>query len=268
MVKTWKECQDLTKDYPGAKFKGFMTEPEAWEWLNANDENNTTLVKKDEFDVVYIFSDGACSGNPGYGGWGAVIKFNGQSSEISGYKKDTTNNEMELTGFLSALKFALQNYGKNKKIVATLDSRYVLNGAKQWVLSWAENGWKRPSGGPIQNLELWQEIYALTRDINIEYIWIKGHARHPENEKCDKLAVYAYRSRADEELLEKTPANEPFTNLSLFRSVDKETLVRIMCGNKFKNILFTEGPTRLMEILDMPAQDWGIDSLKSLVRRN
>lgn len=270
VVKTWKECQDLTNGFPGPKFKGFDTEPEAWKWLNEENDENQFSSKKDEFDIVYIFSDGACSGNPGPGGWGAVIKFNGQSSELSDYKDETTNNEMELNGFLAALKFAIQNYGKQKKIIATLDSQYVLNGAKQWMFSWAENGWKRPSGGPIQNLELWQEIYKITKDINIEYIWIKGHAGHPENERCDKLAVYAYKSIADKTFLEneKSSKNEPFTNLSLFRSVDKETLVKIMCGNKFKNILFTEGPARLMEILDMPAQDWGIDSLKKVVSTN
>lgn len=264
VVKTWKECKDLTDGFPGKVFKGFMNEKEAWAWLN--DEPLNSEVQKDILDVVYIYSDGACSGNPGPGGWGTVVKFNGQSNELSGYEKETTNNRMELKAFLSGLEFALQNYGKEKKIVATLDSQYVLNGAKKWMLSWAENGWKKADGKEIINLDIWKEVYKLTKNINIEYVWIKGHNGHPENEKCDKLAVYAYQSHEDEDYSEQENDNEVFTNLSLIRSVNKETLVRILCSSRFSNILFTEGPTRLLEVLDMPAQDWGVDVVKKMLK--
>lgn len=272
VVQTWKECQDLTEGVPDAKYKGFMTEEEAWDWIygiNLNAEVQFGKNEDSELDTIYIYSDGACSGNPGPGGWASIVKFNGQVKELSGYEEDTSNNRMELQGFLSGLKFALTNYGKDKKIVITLDSQYVLNGASNWIFNWQKNNWKRPKNEEIVNVDLWKEIYNLIYDVkNIKWKWIKGHNGHPENERCDQLAVYAYQSKADDVYIvnEKGKGVSYFTNFSLIRSVDKETLVKLLCSNKFQKLICTEGPTKLLEILDKPAEDWGVDDISQMLK--
>ena len=135
---------------------------------------------------VEIFSDGACSGNPGPGGWGAILRCDGYEKEISGGEAHTTNNRMELTGViqaLSALKYPC-------KVRVTTDSRYVVDGiTKGWAKSWKKNGWRKSDKSPALNPELWERLLELLAIHDVEFAWIKGHAGHEENERCDRLAV-------------------------------------------------------------------------------
>ncbi len=135
---------------------------------------------------VEIFSDGACSGNPGPGGWGAILRCDGYEKEISGGEAHTTNNRMELTGViqaLSALKYPC-------KVRVTTDSRYVVDGiTKVWAQGWKKRGWKKSDGKPALNPELWERLLELLAIHDVEFAWIKGHAGHEENERCDRLAV-------------------------------------------------------------------------------
>ena len=135
---------------------------------------------------VEIFTDGACSGNPGPGGWGAILRCNGTEKELSGGEKDTTNNRMELTGVieaLKALKFPCD-------VTITTDSKYVYDSVtKGWVYKWKENGWRKPDKKPALNPDLWSELLNLLDIHNVTFNWVKGHNEHPENERCDKLAV-------------------------------------------------------------------------------
>lgn len=135
---------------------------------------------------VEIFSDGACSGNPGPGGWGAILRCDGYEKEISGGEAHTTNNRMELTGViqaLSALKYPC-------KVRVTTDSRYVVDGiTKGWAQVWKKRGWKKSDGKPALNPELWERLLELLAIHDVEFAWIKGHAGHEENERCDRLAV-------------------------------------------------------------------------------
>lgn len=139
---------------------------------------------------VLIFTDGACSGNPGPGGWGAVLKYGSAEKELSGGEKDTTNNRMELTACIMALK-ALK---EPCNVTLTTDSQYVVNGIeKGWAKSWSQNGWRKADKKPVLNPDLWQELLVETMRHNVKFCWIKGHAGHPENERCDTLAVTYYQ---------------------------------------------------------------------------
>ncbi len=135
---------------------------------------------------VEIFSDGACSGNPGPGGWGAILRCDGYEKEISGGEAHTTNNRMELTGVieaLSALKYPC-------KVRVTTDSKYVVDGiTKGWAKGWKKRGWKKSDGKPALNPELWDKLLGLLDTHDVEFAWIKGHAGHEENERCDRMAV-------------------------------------------------------------------------------
>lgn len=136
--------------------------------------------------LVEIFTDGACSGNPGPGGWGAILRCEGREKELSGGEAHTTNNRMELSGVimaLSALKYPC-------KVRLTTDSRYVVDGiTKGWAKSWRRKGWKKSDGKPALNPDLWQRLLELLEVHDVEFFWIKGHAGHEENERCDRLAV-------------------------------------------------------------------------------
>ena len=138
---------------------------------------------------IEIFTDGACSGNPGPGGWAAILRFNGVEKELSGGEKDTTNNRMELTAVIKALE-ALK-YPCRVKL--TTDSKYVCDAINQrWVYSWRDNNWRKKDKKPALNPDLWQQLLALLEIHNVEFLWVKGHNDHPENERCDKLAVSEY----------------------------------------------------------------------------
>ncbi|MBE6802906.1 MAG: ribonuclease HI [Ruminococcaceae bacterium] len=135
---------------------------------------------------VEIFTDGACSGNPGPGGWGAILRYNGVEKELSGGEKDTTNNRMELTAVISALK-ALK---MPCEAVVTTDSKYVYESiTKGWVYSWQKNGWRKADKKPALNVDLWTELLELLGKHQVTFNWVKGHNEHPENERCDRLAV-------------------------------------------------------------------------------
>ena len=140
--------------------------------------------------TVYIFTDGACSGNPGPGGWGAVLRYNTAEKELSGSEKDTTNNRMELTACIEALIMLKEPC----RVELTTDSQYVVNGiTKGWAESWRRNGWKKSDKKPALNSDLWGELLELCERHEVNFNWIKGHAGHEENERCDRLAVDAYQ---------------------------------------------------------------------------
>ncbi len=141
--------------------------------------------------TVYIYTDGACSGNPGAGGWGAVLKYGAAVKELSGSEEMTTNNKMELTAVIMGLK-ALK---EPCEVILTTDSKYVVDGIeKGWARSWQRNGWIKSDKKPALNRELWEELLLLLDMHNVRFVWVKGHAGHPENERCDELAVSAYRA--------------------------------------------------------------------------
>ena len=141
--------------------------------------------------TVYIYTDGACSGNPGAGGWGAILKYRGAEKELSGAEKMTTNNRMELTAVISSLS-ALK---EPCKAIITTDSKYVVDGiTKGWAKSWQKNGWVKSDKKPALNPDLWEKLLELLKIHDVTIEWVKGHAGHPENERCDQLAVAFYKN--------------------------------------------------------------------------
>ncbi len=138
--------------------------------------------------VIEIFTDGACRGNPGPGGWGALLRFGSEEKELLGAAPDTTNNRMELQGAISALQ-ALKS--SKHPIVLTTDSRYVMDGVTKWIHDWKKRGWKTAAKKPVKNEDLWRELDALAAPLNIEWRWVKGHSGHAENERVDQLANQA-----------------------------------------------------------------------------
>ncbi len=133
---------------------------------------------------VIIHTDGACSGNPGPGGWGAVMDWNGTRKELCGGEKETTNNRMELKGAIEALN-ALK---RPCTVEMHVDSSYVKDGISKWIHGWKKNGWKTADKKPVKNLELWQALDEAIKRHEISWHWVKGHVGHPENERADELA--------------------------------------------------------------------------------
>lgn len=141
---------------------------------------------------VEIFTDGACSGNPGIGGWGIILRYKTQEKELSGSELETTNNRMELT----AVIMALSALNKSCNISLYTDSQYVMKGITEWLDNWKKNGWKTSNKKQaVKNVDLWQQLDELVQKHEIRWIWVKGHNGHAENERCDALA------RAEVELL-------------------------------------------------------------------
>lgn len=137
---------------------------------------------------VEIFTDGACQGNPGPGGWGAILRYKGKEKEISGGDPDTTNNRMELTAVIEALRLLKEPC----QVTVYSDSQYVCNGInKGWARGWKSRGWKKSDKSPALNPELWDALLTEIDRHQVELVWVKGHAGHPENERCDALAVAA-----------------------------------------------------------------------------
>jgi ribonuclease HI len=136
---------------------------------------------------VEIFTDGACKGNPGPGGWGAVIRSGAHEKELFGGEANSTNNRMELTAAIRAL----QALTRPCEVVLTSDSVYVRDGITKWIKGWLRNGWRTADRKPVKNAELWQELLTATEPHRIRWEWVKGHAGHPENERADRLACAA-----------------------------------------------------------------------------
>lgn len=136
--------------------------------------------------TVYLYTDGACSGNPGPGGYGAILKYGKFEKEISGGEKETTNNRMELTAVIKGL----EALNEQCKVVLTSDSKYVIDALTQgWAKKWQQNNWMRTNKDKALNPDLWERLLQLTDYHQVEYVWVKGHAGHPENERCDAMAV-------------------------------------------------------------------------------
>ena len=135
---------------------------------------------------VEIFTDGSCSGNPGPGGWGAVLRYGGREKRISGGAAATTNNRMELTGVIEALRLLREPC----EVILTTDSRYVCDAVEQgWARSWRKNGWVKSDKKPALNSDLWEVLLDLLEKHRVAFQWVRGHAGHPENELCDRMAV-------------------------------------------------------------------------------
>ena len=136
-------------------------------------------------EEVIIYTDGACSGNPGPGGWGSILMYKENVKEISGALNNTTNNIMEITAVLEALKLLKEEC----EVKIYSDSAYVVNAFNQkWIYGWIKNGWKNASKEPVKNKELWEQLYELTKTHNVEFIKVKGHADNIYNNKCDEMA--------------------------------------------------------------------------------
>lgn len=130
-------------------------------------------------DIVEIWTDGACSGNPGPGGWGAVLRYKEVEKELSGFQDETTNNQMELMAAI----VALETLKRPSTVILTTDSTYVQKGMTEWINGWKAKNWKK-----VKNVELWQRLDTVAQNHDIKWEWVKGHAGHPENERCDELA--------------------------------------------------------------------------------
>jgi ribonuclease HI len=134
--------------------------------------------------VVEIFCDGACSGNPGVGGFGAILRFGGHEKEISGSEGETTNNRMELTAAITAL----ESLKRPCRVRLTTDSQYLVKGMNEWIAGWVRKNWINSKKEPVLNRDLWERLLTLTKNHRIQWVWVRGHAGHPENERCDELA--------------------------------------------------------------------------------
>lgn len=136
---------------------------------------------------VELYTDGACSGNPGPGGWGAILRYGKHEKELSGGKERTTNNQMELMAVLKGL----QELKEQCDVTIYTDSKYVMDGMTKYIHSWRQKGWKTANKKPVKNKEIWEELDAACKKHKISWQWVKGHAGHPENERADDLAVAA-----------------------------------------------------------------------------
>ena len=137
-----------------------------------------------EATIVEIFTDGACSGNPGPGGWGAILRFKDREKELSGGAQETTNNRMELQAAIEGLR-ALK---RPMRVAIHTDSTYVKDGITKWIVNWKRNGWKTAAKKRVKNVDLWQALDDVLTGHDVEWHWVKGHAGHPENERADALA--------------------------------------------------------------------------------
>ncbi len=134
--------------------------------------------------TVEIFTDGACSGNPGPGGWGAILRFGEHEKELSGGERGTTNNRMELMAAIQALEAIKESV----EVHLYTDSTYVRSGITDWINKWRANGWRTAAKKPVKNVDLWQRLESATERHDVTWHWVKGHAGHPENERADALA--------------------------------------------------------------------------------
>lgn len=149
-------------------------------------------MTKSEMKAVDIHTDGACLGNPGPGGWAALLRYKGRERELSGGEPDTTNNRMELMGAI----MALETLNEPCEIILHTDSQYVRQGITEWIGNWVRRGWKTAGGDPVKNRDLWERLHAACQRHRIEWKWVKGHSGDPDNERVDVLArIQAQRQR-------------------------------------------------------------------------
>lgn len=135
-------------------------------------------------DTVRAFTDGACRGNPGPGGWGVLLQFGDHEKKLSGGEKNSTNNRMELMAAI----MALESLKRKSKIIITTDSQYVMNGITSWIINWKKRNWKTASNKPVKNVDLWQRLETATTQHDVSWDWVRGHSGHKENEIADDLA--------------------------------------------------------------------------------
>jgi len=145
-------------------------------------------------EPVKIYTDGACKGNPGPGGWGALLRYGEKEKQLWGGETETTNNRMELMAAIQALA----ELKRNCDVILTTDSQYVRKGITEWIKGWRKNGWKTAAKKPVKNADLWQQLDNLTQQHTIDWRWVKGHSGHPENELADELA-----NRGVDEIIQK-----------------------------------------------------------------
>ena len=138
-------------------------------------------------NTVHIYTDGACRGNPGPGGWGALLCYQNQEKTLQGAEPDTTNNRMELMAAIQAL----ETLSRPCDVVLTTDSNYVRLGITQWIKGWKKNGWRTSQKAPVKNADLWQRLDTATQKHQVDWQWVKGHSGHPQNERADQLATSA-----------------------------------------------------------------------------
>ncbi len=146
-------------------------------------------------DVVEIYTDGACRGNPGPGGWGAILRYQGREREIYGFEAHTTNNRMEL---MAAIR-ALETLKRPCRVILSTDSQYLQKGITEWLPNWIRRDWKTSAGKPVKNLDLWQRLLRALERHRVQWEWVRGHSGHPENERADALA-----NRAIDEMLQRS----------------------------------------------------------------
>ena len=139
---------------------------------------------------VEIFTDGACSGNPGPGGWGALLRYQGREKTLSGAERDTTNNRMEM---MAAIR-SLESLKRPCRVRLTTDSKYVKDGITSWIHGWKKRGWKTAARQPVKNADLWQRLDKAVQAHQVSWHWVRGHSGHPENERADQLATEAIRT--------------------------------------------------------------------------
>ena len=135
-------------------------------------------------EVVKIYTDGACKGNPGPGGWGALLHYKGHEKELSGGERETTNNRMELMAVIRAL----ESLKRPSEVLITTDSQYVMKGMTEWIKNWKRNGWRTAAKKQVKNADLWQELDSFVKQHQVKWAWVKGHSGHAENERADDLA--------------------------------------------------------------------------------
>jgi ribonuclease HI len=179
-----KGAKAQVNGYQGAKYKGFSTRKEAKAWL-ANALPERVTKKLPSYEEVVMYTDGGCVRNPGPGGYGAVISYNGLREELSGGFRQTTNNRMELLACIAGL----QTLRTRSSVTIFSDSKYVVHGiTKGWARRWKANGWMRNTTQVAKNADLWDSLLDLCGKHQVKFVWIKGHANNPENVRCDRLA--------------------------------------------------------------------------------
>jgi ribonuclease HI len=198
IYRTWfgpQGAETQVRGFTGARYKGFATLAEAEAWMrdpgprtftprSSATSSATAPLDPDEYEIL-IYTDGGSIGNPGPGGWGAVIIEDHARHEISGGYRRTTNNRMELMGCI----MALSQLKESRRVLVRTDSQYVVNGMnKGWARKWRKNGWMRTPDEPAENYDLWEELLDLASRHHVSFEWVRGHAGHAENERCDKLA--------------------------------------------------------------------------------